>query len=134
MTQIFTTIQVEALVETAIAVGTASVVGKILGAKNKPDLPSGKVPVPETEVSDDMLVNAAMNMESQTRFGLIRMKQQLIEDNIRHVFKNVPRSLASTGRRFSWSHHSGGRGGGGKELEVMRSKIREAGLESEWEL
>ena len=86
MRNVFQQIQVEALVDTAIAVGTASVVGKIRGRV-------------DNEVSEQMVINAAMQMENQVKYGLIRMKEQYIADNVRHVFQNVQESEQSTGRR-----------------------------------
>ena len=123
----------EALVDTAIAVGTASVLGKLSGRGG------------EDDVSEQMVVNAAIQMENQVRAcaifaalrssltplrslqvknGLIKMKEKYILDNVRHVFHNVPSSIASTGRRFSWSQ--GGKRTSHQELELMRAKIREA--------
>lgn len=102
----------EALVDTAIAVGTASVLGKLSGRGGDDD------------VSEQMVVNAAIQMENQVKNGLIKMKEKYILDNVRHVFRNVPSSIASTGRRFSWSQ--GGKRTTHQELELMRAKIREA--------
>ena len=118
MRNVFQQIQVEALVDTAIAVGTASVVGKIRGGA-------------DNEVSEQMVINAAMQMENQVKYGLIRMKEQYIADNVRHVFQNVQESEQSTGRRFSWSHHMGmgrrkTREHSLKELETMRKHFEEA--------
>jgi len=123
MSKIFMTIQVEALVETAIAVGTASVVGKM---KEKETVEAEEEEEAEEELGF-LRRNVVRNMEAQTRFGLIRMKQQLMEDNLSHVFKNVPASVASTGRRFSWSHHTNSHGR--DELESLRVRVAEAGLE-----
>ncbi|GMI61638.1 hypothetical protein ScalyP_jg5923, partial [Parmales sp. scaly parma] len=89
MRNLFHQIHVEALVETAIAVGTASVLGKFKGGH---------------DVSDELSEALAHQMETQTVNGLIRMKQRYVEENVKHVFENVPSSFVNTGRRFSWSH------------------------------
>ena len=87
ISQVFQSIQVEALVDTAIAVGTASVLGRLNGRGDG------------DTVSEEMVVNAAIQMENQVKNGLIKMKEKYILDNVRHVFRNVPSSIASTGRR-----------------------------------
>jgi len=89
MRNLFHQIHVEALVDTAIAVGTASVLGKFSGGH---------------DVSDELSTALAHQMELSTFHGLIRMKQRFVEDNVKHVFENVPSSYVNTGRRFSWSH------------------------------
>ena len=89
MRKLFHQIHVEALVDTAIAVGTASVLGKFSGGH---------------DVSDELSTALAHQMELQTYHGLVRMKQRIVEDNVKHVFANVPSSFVNTGRRFSWSH------------------------------
>ena len=59
-------IEVAALVDTVLAVGTASV----LGRKHK--------------VSEDLCLAVAMQMQKQTKIGLLRaLREQYIEDNIR---------------------------------------------------
>jgi tetratricopeptide (TPR) repeat protein len=127
MSKIFQNIQVEALVETAIAVGTASIVGRIMAQREAQKSGGKKAARGGGDAGDNeetiIYKNAASNMVTQTRFGLIRMKQQFIEDNIRHVFKNVPASVASTGRRFSWSHHSSN-SHSRDVLEVMRNSVK----------
>ena len=75
MRNLFHQIHVEALVETAIAVGTASVLGKFKGGH---------------DVSDELSEALAHQMETQTVNGLIRMKQRYVEENVKHVFENVP--------------------------------------------
>ena len=81
-----------------------------------------------SSVSEQMVINAAMQMENQVKYGLIRMKEQYITDNVKHVFENVPESVRNTGRRFSWSHHSRmtSRRHSLKELDAMRRQFEEA--------
>lgn len=57
-------------------------------------------------MSDELSSALAHQMELSTFHGLIRMKQRFVEDNVKHVFENVPSSYVNTGRRFSWSHHT----------------------------
>ena len=91
-----------ALVATAIAVGTASVVEKINDKRHA----GGINNKPTGLVSEQMVVAAAMQMEKQAKSGIMRTKEQYIKNNICHVFENVPSSVFSSGRRFSWGHHS----------------------------
>ena len=60
---VFHQIQVEALVDSAIAVGKASVLGKLCGGGSE-------------SVSEQMVMAAALQMENQVRSGLIRMKER----------------------------------------------------------
>ncbi|GMH91140.1 hypothetical protein TrST_g1711 [Triparma strigata] len=116
MRNVFQQIQVEALVDTAIAVGTASVLGKLSGKKEV--------------VSEQMVLAAANQMENQVKNGLIIMKERLILDNVRHVFKNVPAQVVATGRRFSWGSAAqlglGPGSTGQQQLDSVRKKVREA--------
>jgi len=48
-------------------------------------------------------------------------RAEYIEDNIRHVLKNVKVSERVTGRRFSWSHSVPS-----EKLELVRKKFEEA--------